>query len=551
MTAGSDVRSGEAIAPALRPALPRTAVSGAAFLRAFVSIPALCGYVYVALGLWLMLGLGFYEGDSLSRTANALYVVRGRDPHVAAIGFVWNPLPSIVQIPFVTILDPFGLAYLAGPLESAMFGVGSLMVLDRLLRLLDVGDLRRRALLLLYGLHPMIVFYAANGMSESPLIFFMLAATYQFLRWTRKGGTQALLIFSLLSAGTFLVRYEGLAFCAGGVVALTVAFFVGRDLEPDRLEAILLTYLVPISYVAALWVFFNWVFVGDPLYFYRSSYGNQAQTAGFRTGAQTYLSLVIANVVGSIGYSGLRWLVVMPAILPISVLAFVRGIARREHVTFGVLALAGALPAFHAYLVYSGSSFGWLRFFLYGIPFSIVLAPLVIAPLRGMRRAYAAAWTLALVAIAAGMPAGLYAMSQPDLGREEWQITRHLIDPASVAVPPSFRFTTEKEIAAYVDALPGHPVVLMDSAFAFAVNLFSRDHTRYAITSDRDFKAILAHPDGGEITHILVPEPHSVEAVGQALPGIWQNGRPYATLEKDFGGLDGWRLYAVTPAGAR
>jgi hypothetical protein len=518
-----------------------------AVLRALVSIPALCGYVYLALGLWLMLGLGFFEGDALSRTANALYVVKGRDPHVAAIGFVWNPLPSIVQIPLVLALDPLGLAYLAAPIHSALFGIGSLVVLDRLLRLLDVGAGRRRVLLFGYGLHPLIVFYAANGMSESPLLFFMLAGTYQFLRWTRGGGTQSLILFALASACTFLVRYEGLAFCAGGVVALTFAFFVGKDLEPDRLEAILLTYLVPVSYVAALWVFFNAVFVGDPLYFYRSSYGNLAQTAGFRTGLQTYLSLVIGNVATSLGYAGLRWLIVMPAVAPVALLAFVHGALRRDHVTFGVLAMAGTLPAFHAYLVYSGTSFGWLRFFLYSIPFAVVLLPIVLAPLAHLRRTHGAMWALSLLLVAGGLPTGLYAMTQPDLGREEWEITRHLIEPDVVAVPPSFTFTTDRVIARYVDELPGTPVVLMDSAYAFGVNIFSRDHARYAITSDRDFKELLARPDAGAITHILVPNPRSIEAIGQAIPGIWQNGRPYAELEIDFGGLNGWRLYKVTP----
>ena len=537
------------VAAAPRSARPRDGRSRAfqGTLSAILSIPALCGYVYLALGLWLMLGLGFYEGDALSRTANAMYVVAGRDPHVAAIGFVWNPLPSLVQIPLVMLLDPFGLAYLAGPVHSALFGIGTVWVLGQLLRLLEVSAARRRLLLLAFGLHPMIVFYAANGMSESPLLFFMIAATYQFLRWTRRGGTQALILFALFSAATFLVRYEGLAFCAGGVVALTFAFFVGKDLEPDRLEAILLTYLVPVSYVAALWVFFNAVFVGDPLYFYRSSYGNLAQTAGFRTGLQTYLSLVIGNVATSLSYAGLRWLVVMPAIAPVAALALARGVFRKEHVTFGVLAMAATLPAFHAYLVFSGTSFGWLRFFLYSIPFAVVLLPIVLASLAGSRRTHATAWVLSLLLVFAGWPAGLWAMAQPDLGREEWEITRHLIDPAAAEVPQSFRFTTEKRMAEYVDALPGRPVVLMDSAYAFGVNLFSRDHLRYAITSDRDFRELLAKPDGGAITHILVPNPRSVEAVGQAIPGIWQNGRPYAQLEMDFGGLNGWRLYTVTP----
>lgn len=554
----SDVRSGEALAQArvldLAAAAPGSVRPGDAARRApaalrtartLVSIPALCGYGYLALGLWLALGLGFHEGDALSRTANGMYVVAGRDPHVAAIGFVWNPLPSIVQIPLVLALDPFGLAYLAGPLHSALFAVLTLAALGSILRMLDVGTWRRSALLLLYGLNPMIVFYAANGMSESLLLFFMVAATHELIRWTHKGGYGALITFALLSAGTFLVRYEGIAFCAGGAFALVVLFLSGKDLDPDRLEAILLTYLVPVTYVVALWIFFNAILVGDPLYFYRSGYGNLAQTSGFRSG-QSYLSGVVGSVVGSLAYAGLRWSVVMPAIVPIAAVAFVRGPLRREWPGFAVLAVAGTLPAFHTYLLFSGTSFGWLRFFLYSIPFAFVLLPLVLEPLRVRRAYWVSGWATAFALLLLAFPTSLYAMAEPDLGREETGIVQHLIWPDSVPVPPSFTFAVEKEIAAYVDAQPPGSVVLMDSALAFGVNVFARDHGRFAITSDRDFKQILDRPESAAITHILVPNPRNAEAVGTALPGLWQAGASYARIEKDFGGTDQWRLYRMT-----
>ena len=517
-------------------------------LGALVSLPMLCGYVYLGLGLFLMLGLGSYAGDALARTASALYVVLSRDPHLAAIGFVWNPLPSIVQIPLVLALDPFGLAHLAGPIQSAAFGAGSVFILDRILRLLGTGTWRRRALLLAYGLDPIIVFYGANGMSESPLIFFMLAATHQFVRWARGGPYSTLIFFALLSAGTFLVRYEGIAFAAAGILGLTAAFLFGKDLNPDRLEAILLTYTAPISYVVALWIFFNWILVGDPLHFYRSSYGNVALTAGFRSGGETYLSGAVGSIAGSAAYAAVQSAYVFPASVLIAALAAIRGLLRKEHVTLGVLGFALSLPAFHAYLVYSGTSFGWLRFFIYCVPFSFVLLPLVLEPLRGTRPAWIAGWAISFALILVSWPASLFALADPNHGREEAGIVAHLIDPTRNPLPASYTFGTDKEIARYVDGLPPGTVVLMDSALAFSIDLFARDHRRYAITNDRDFPQILDRPDGGAVTHILVTRRSDSEAVGAALPGLWQAGAAYATLERDFGGPDRWRLYRVHPA---
>ena len=41
--------------------------------------------------------------DAMSRVVNAYYVLFSRDPHLPAIGFVWNPLPSLVLLPILPL----------------------------------------------------------------------------------------------------------------------------------------------------------------------------------------------------------------------------------------------------------------------------------------------------------------------------------------------------------------------------------------------------------------------------------------------------------------
>ena len=61
--------------------------------------------VIFALSLAINLGLAYCltfvwhigHGDALSRTANAYYVLYSREPHLAAVGFAWPPLPSLLQ----------------------------------------------------------------------------------------------------------------------------------------------------------------------------------------------------------------------------------------------------------------------------------------------------------------------------------------------------------------------------------------------------------------------------------------------------------------------
>ena len=66
---------------------------------------ALTGYLAVA--VLLVFGANIVQADALSRVGNAEYVLFSRDPHLAAIGFVWSPLPSLLMLPLL----PFKLIF--------------------------------------------------------------------------------------------------------------------------------------------------------------------------------------------------------------------------------------------------------------------------------------------------------------------------------------------------------------------------------------------------------------------------------------------------------
>src|SRR5205814_1594565 len=68
----------------------------------YIYFPALIALVvYLAVGYWLQVQHGFILGDALSRVAAAQSVLFSRDPHLAAIGFIFTPLASMVQMPAI------------------------------------------------------------------------------------------------------------------------------------------------------------------------------------------------------------------------------------------------------------------------------------------------------------------------------------------------------------------------------------------------------------------------------------------------------------------
>ena len=117
-------------------------------------------------------------GDAASREANAFYVFFSNDPHLAAIGFVWNPLTSVAEMPLILLKGIWpALTYdsFAANIMSSIFMAGACYQLYRLMEDLRVGRAARWALLACFALDPMIIFYGANGMSEALFIFTLLA----------------------------------------------------------------------------------------------------------------------------------------------------------------------------------------------------------------------------------------------------------------------------------------------------------------------------------------------------------------------------------------
>ena len=80
----------ERVAPQVTVEAPRRRRSGTLLFSALAML-------YFAIGYLLVMRYNLFDPDATSRVANADYVISSRDPHLSAIGFVWNPLPSLVE----------------------------------------------------------------------------------------------------------------------------------------------------------------------------------------------------------------------------------------------------------------------------------------------------------------------------------------------------------------------------------------------------------------------------------------------------------------------
>jgi hypothetical protein len=506
--------------------------------------------------------------DAMSRVGNAYYVLFSRYPHLPAIGFVWNPLPSLVLLavlPLKPVAPWLVTRGLAGALQSALTMAATVAVLASCLRKLRVPVVPRRVLIGLFAIQPMIMLYAGSGLSEAMLLLFLAVTTSCLISWLHGRAAGALVGAGLALGLAYLTRYEAVA------PALSVAVLVGvvswrraggpRSARLTLAANDVLLVAAPFAFAFGMWTAMSRMLVGQWLPTFSSVYGNSAQV---RSGASSIRSVTGGSVTATLGYLSRQVDGLAPLFVVLVVLAAAAAWYLRDPGALAGPAVFGAVSAFNALVLVAGGSFGWLRFQITVIPLSTLLAGTAVTALaeatrrRPTRRRHRVAGVLgagvaAAVALAVPAQARILTDTTSGLAREESPMLHSAISPASASHEERrslLIFKTEREIAAYLDRLdPGEGTVLADTAYAYSVVMSSAHPRQFVITSDLDFPAAVADPAGHGVRYLLVPAPElgRADALRARWPTLYEDGAGIATLVRTFNGayFGDWRLYRV------
>ncbi|MET7401085.1 hypothetical protein ABZS66_47155 [Dactylosporangium sp. NPDC005572] len=559
---------------------------------------ALLCYLAVAWWFWHQ---ALIPGDSTSRVANGYYVLFSRDPHLAAVGFVWNPLPSLLLLPALplkAVVPALTSEGLLAAVMSALFMAGTVAAGNDTLRRLRVSRPSRIVLTLLLAAHPMFLIYAGNGMSEACFMFFLVMSARALLRWLSDGRPQSLVPLGLSLGFAYGARYEALApGLAVPVVVFAVSWWRGRRRPRWRYataQADAVLTALPVALSVAGWALASKIIVGQWFATFSSAYGNAAQVSANERGIHS----ITGEDLGSRTTYALNQLLGLQPVLPILLaLAALVALRRRDPRMLAPLAVFGAVLAFGNLAFLSGNSFGWLRFQIAALPLAYLLtgvllagrvrdpaptpavlggAPigrgrrsrLTLAPLAGLligalrdtrsgggalatvgsgpgrpsgpRRQRVVA-VAAVLAAALALPAAIATLRAPRLAREE---SEWLTEAGATRTAGLARLNAR--VAHDLDAM-GLPdgAVITDSAYAFAVIMASRNPRQFVITSDRDFAPKLADPRGSQVRYLLISANGAADAVRTAhvADGGTQSTRAWA----DQWGVVLWTLVPVTP----
>ncbi len=457
------------------------------------------------------------------------------------MGFVWQPLPSLLQVPLIAVLRPFGLLLLAGPLVTAVFGAVSALYVYKVARLVlaDQNQKISVTITILFATNPMIFLYSAIGTSEIIFIASILATTYYLLKWRIYDLQQHLLAASFCITLSFWSRYESLPAFFGFVI-LIAAHYISKKISFKEFASTVLQFSVPFIYTVGFWILINWLIMGNPFYFMNSPYSNAAFTTNFQ-GIQKSATTIFVE---SFQYMVERVLFLAPLLLiiPLEAAVVIPSLKTlKEKVSHYMLLGYLTVPTlliliFHTYQLYKGESFGWLRFYMYSILTGIFFAVYLMSKKQKLITPVVFSF------IILGNLATVIAMNDPNLGKEEYSFMQKLRNPAAV-LDYSRSYADQKKLAQIANRLPGS--VLIDTDKGFAVPLFADQPQKFVITSDEDYVEIVKnYPQ--HVDWIIVPEPASDDRgqnkIYTLYPNIWEGDAPSLQLHTDLGN---WRIFKV------
>ena len=491
--------------------------------------------VFLAIAYDLTFNLNVFLTDAMARTRSAWQVFFSSEPKLTNIGFVWAPLPTVMQLPLV-LIPALRVKGFSGNIVTVICGAASVQVLFLFLRQTKLPKIVISLFLLVYMANPMILYYSANGMSEMVLELFVMLTAYYYLRWTQTKRWIFLTGCGLATSLAFLSRYDA------SFVAAVITIFIGAEAivqKPKKTayaESLILLYASPVAYIIALWVLVNWLIMGDPLYFARSAYSNAGQI-GYQLASLPELLPLKHNLIKALWVGFSQTAEIFPFFILISLWLLLLCLVRRKWAWLGILAVSWSLILFSTANLYMGQSALFIRYFISAIPMGLVLA-------AGVLSLHSPKFRIPLALLFCVLIAGsAYSTVQSMSKHTEWGQWNDQVVKTVLTNTPLNSWDEEQKLAEYINnKTTGY--VLVDDFQGYRVIFFSGKPWRFLTPSDTIFKKYLRDPYQN-VSYILTSSTAlegELNQVNNAYPYLFSDGANWVTLEYQD---STWKLFKV------
>lgn len=215
-------------------------------------------------------------GDAESHVNIAKRVVGALTPGFAQLGGIWEPLPHIMMLPLVWN-DFLWRTGLAGSIVfGACFVIASIF-LYKMILLLTENKYAAFIGFLIFTLNPNLLYLQSTPMTEIPFITFSIISSYYFIKFLfEKDALISLILSALFALFASLCRYDGWFL----ILFESLAIIIFEILKKKKISAVidqLILFGTLAFFGIILWFGWNWIILGDPLYFNNSVYSAKSQ----------------------------------------------------------------------------------------------------------------------------------------------------------------------------------------------------------------------------------------------------------------------------------
>lgn len=518
-----------------------------------------------------------FVGDAVARMANGFYMLHSRDPHLAAVGFVWNPLSSVSDLPLLLFNSWFPMLAshnVAGTTVSSLAMAGAAYQIWALLQEWGLQAAPRLLLTALFAFDPMVLYFGGNGMSEALYLFCMLAAARYLSRWL-KGNDLPSLVYAAIALGFgYLERSEPIA-AAGLAVPLIFLVTFSRSSENRRLRiwaglTDVTIFLLPILTAFVGWALVSYVITGAPFQQFTSKYGNATLLANSDQ-KPTTLHIRLVHEAKAIAYMA-------PLLVLIVVLALAVAVVRRNIGVAAVVAILSGGLGFTLASYAANAIFDWYRYYILVAPIAVLLVgslfavpvrlrmlreqsePSVVpvtkqSPLALKVAGSVAACVVSVALLGASFPATVMAMTNFNMAPDVVQYTGWFLFPNQhlnvLTIQAKYSYGQVESMSKYLENRHfANGDVVVDNANSCIPNVDTNvtNPRIFVIHNDRDFDRALADPLTFHAHYLLVGLASDSDAILGLYPNIARASwvKLVHTFNYPSGGFcNGFKLYKV------
>jgi hypothetical protein len=287
-------------------------------------------------------------GDAASHLQIARRVIDSPTAGFAQLGSVWLPLQHLLMLPLVWITPLFYTGIAGSVVSMVSYVIACVFLYKTVQGLTDGNRLAAIAGTLIFALNPNVLYMQSIPMTEL-LFFATTAATVYYMQaWIQTERKYYLFAAAFACALGTLTRYEAWLMPMIGFTAIVVIVAL-RRYDRGKVEGSVLVFMF-IAWAPVIgWVGWNWLIMGDPLYFQLGEYAtsslwvdpNDPSVGDVLVAAKTYWYALMHNL-------GLPVLIAML----IGIVTLI--VTRRRIDTLPILSLL-SLPMFFTWAVLSGT----------------------------------------------------------------------------------------------------------------------------------------------------------------------------------------------------